>query len=161
MWIHAEDPHLSGGARILQIRRIRIQNTDLQCFVSGSTRLKLNMTDDDSYDCFRHKIRITADKKRDRPSRDLTWTTKAPESRKRAPEDIMSKPEKISAEALAAQSAGDFWSLFFTEELLGCIVDSTNEKIEESFLKNDYSDERIRKSPYISQTDAVIFFFQK
>jgi hypothetical protein len=111
-----------------------------------------------SNDYFRHKIRITADRKRDRPSRDLTWTTKAPESRKRGPEDIMSKPEKISNEALAAQSAGDFWSLFFTEDLLRCVVNSTNEKIEESFLKNDYSDERLRKSPYIAQTDAVICF---
>jgi hypothetical protein len=107
---------------------------------------------------YRHKIRITADKKRDRPSREITWTTKAPATRKRGPEDIMSKPEKISDEALAAQSAGDMWSIFFTEEMLRIIVDCTNEKIEESFLKNDYSEERLRKSPYIAQTDMVIFY---
>jgi hypothetical protein len=106
---------------------------------------------------FRHKIRITADKKRGRPSRELIWTTKAPGTRKRGPEDIMSKPERISDEALAAQSVGDFWSLFVTDEMLHTIVEATNEKIEESFLKNGYSEERLRKSPYIVQTDAVNF----
>lgn len=75
---------------------------------------------------------------------------------KQGPENIMSKPERLSKEALAAETAGDFWSLFFTDELLRILVDSTNEKIEEAFLKNSYSDERLRTSPYISQTDEVI-----
>jgi hypothetical protein len=86
----------------------------------------------------------------------MTWTTKAPVMTKQGPENIMSKPERLSKEALAAETAGDFWSLFFTDELLRILVDSTNEKIEEAFLKNSYSDERLRTSPYISQTDEVI-----
>ncbi len=38
-----------------------------------------------------HHIKITADRQRGRPARDLQWTTKPPPTRRRGPEDIMTK----------------------------------------------------------------------
>jgi hypothetical protein len=32
----------------------------------------------------------------------------------------MSKPQKLSAEAAAAKTEGDFWSLFFTQQVPSC-----------------------------------------
>jgi hypothetical protein len=100
---------------------------------------------------------MTADRNRGRPARDITWTTKPPASRRRGPEDIMSKPEQLSAAAQAASTEGDLWSLFFTSEILQEIVDNTNVKIEEDYLQQDYSNDRMNKSPYITTTDMVIF----
>jgi hypothetical protein len=104
---------------------------------------------------FSHTIHITGDNKRKRPARDLTWTTVIPPNRRRGPEDIMSKPQKMSVEAEAATTEGDLWSLFFTSEMLRKIVEATNDKIEHEFLSKDYSDERMKKSPYIATTDEV------
>jgi hypothetical protein len=67
----------------------------------------------------------------------------------------MRKPEGISDEAKTAVTEGDLWTLFFTEEILDQIVESTNQKIDEDFLEMSYSDERIKKSPYIVKTDKV------
>ncbi len=67
----------------------------------------------------------------------------------------MSKPQKMSVEAEAATTEGDLWSLFFTSEMLRKIVEATNDKIEHEFLSKDYSDERMKKSPYIATTDEV------
>jgi hypothetical protein len=61
----------------------------------------------------------------------------------------------MSEEAAAATTEGDLWSLFFTKEMLRKIVDATNDKIEEEFLAKDYTDERMKKSPYIATTDEV------
>jgi hypothetical protein len=67
----------------------------------------------------------------------------------------MRKPESLSDEAKAAVTEGDLWSLFFTEEILEQIVDCTNQKIEEELEKMGYSEDRMKKSPYISRTDNV------
>ena len=67
----------------------------------------------------------------------------------------MRKPEGISDEAKAAVTEGDFWSLFFTEEILEQIVDCTNQKIDEECQKMGYSEDRMKKSPYIAPTDKV------
>jgi hypothetical protein len=39
------------------------------------------------------------------------------------------------------------------------IVLHTNEKIEEDFLKKDYSDDTLKKSPHIAPTDVVSYSF--
>jgi hypothetical protein len=85
----------------------------------------------------------------------MTWSTKCPTSRKRGPEDIMTKGEKISAEAAAADTVDKLWSLFFTEEMLDKIVQYTNESIVEEVDQLQYSAERMAKSPYIRATDKV------
>jgi hypothetical protein len=66
---------------------------------------------------FRHTITITADRKRGRASRQLVWSTRPPATTKLGAENIMTKPEKLSAEAAAAETEGDLWSLFFTPEV--------------------------------------------
>jgi hypothetical protein len=48
---------------------------------------------------------MTADKKRNIPEREVTWTTKPPKApAKTAPENLMRRPMKISREAEAAQT---------------------------------------------------------
>ncbi len=65
---------------------------------------------------------MTADKARSRPARNMEWTTHAPVSKRLAPEDIMSKPQSLSPEAEAAETEGNFWSLFFTQQVSAIIV---------------------------------------
>ncbi len=104
---------------------------------------------------FSTTIKITGDKKRKRDAKEITWSTKAPKVSRLAPENIMRKPEGLSDEAKAAVTEGDIWCLFFTEEILEQIVDCTNQKIEEEVQKMSYSDDRMKKSPYITTTDKV------
>jgi hypothetical protein len=104
-------------------------------------------------------VKITADKKRNRAARELTWTTERPPPSKRGPENIMTKPEKISDEAADALTEGDLWSLFFTEPLMDKIVEATNQKIGEEMTEQGYSRERMAKSPYICETDKVCCLF--
>jgi hypothetical protein len=65
----------------------------------------------------RHTITITADRKRGRTSKQLVWTTCPPVTARIGPENIMTKPEKLSAEAEVAETEGDIWSLFFTQQV--------------------------------------------
>jgi hypothetical protein len=67
----------------------------------------------------------------------------------------MAKKQKISDEAARAVTEGDLWSLFITEEILDKIVDATNEKIEEDFIKKAYTTEYLQKAPHIKHTDKV------
>jgi hypothetical protein len=104
---------------------------------------------------FRYVVKVTGDRKRNRAARELVWTTECPPPSKLGPENIMTKAERISDEAAAAITEGDLWSLFFTEQLMDKIVDSTNQKIEEEMAELSYTRERMVKSPYICQTDKV------
>jgi hypothetical protein len=67
----------------------------------------------------------------------------------------MTKGEKISAQAEAAETVDELWSLFFTDEMLEKIVIYTNESIAEEVDNLQYSAERMRKSPYIRSIDKV------
>jgi hypothetical protein len=104
---------------------------------------------------FRHTISITADRKRNRPAKKVVWTTQAPPTSRRRPEDIMTKASKMSDEATAAETEVDFWSLFFTQEMVTLIVSATNDKIEEDFVKKAYTDEYLKKAPHIDYVDEV------
>jgi hypothetical protein len=103
----------------------------------------------------RYVVQITADRKRKRPAREMTWSTKCPVTRRRGPEDIMTKREKISAEAAAADTVDKLWSLFMTDQMLEKIVQYTNDSIAEEVEQLQYSTERMRKSPYIRPVDMV------
>jgi hypothetical protein len=60
-------------------------------------------------------MKITADRKRKRPPREIVWTTHPPPSTRRvAPHNIRTKKRRISDEAQAAVTEEDFWSLFIT-----------------------------------------------
>ena len=60
-------------------------------------------------------MKITADRKRKRPPREIVWTTHPPPSTRRvAPHNIRTKRRRISDEAQAAVTEEDFWSLFIT-----------------------------------------------
>ena len=77
---------------------------------------------------FRHTIKLTADRKRGRPAEEVTWTTQEPpRSRRPPPEDTMTKEEKISDEAAAAETEGDFWSLFMLNDIIAEITLRTME----------------------------------
>jgi len=77
---------------------------------------------------FRHTIKLTADRKRGRPAEEVTWTTQEPpRSRRPPPEDTMTKEEKISDEAAAAETEGDFWSLFMSNDIIAEITLRTME----------------------------------
>jgi hypothetical protein len=52
---------------------------------------------------------------------------------------------------------GDLWSLFFTPEMMRLVTKATNEKIEADFIAKDYSEETLKRSPHIAQTDEVTF----
>jgi hypothetical protein len=86
---------------------------------------------------------------------EVTWSTRAPKRPRLAPENIMIKPTAISEEAKAAVTEGDLWSLYFTEKIINEIVTWTNQKIEYKIEKKNYSEDTLKKSPYISTTDEV------
>jgi hypothetical protein len=67
----------------------------------------------------------------------------------------MTKGEKISTEAEAAETVDQLWSLFITEEMLDKMVLYTNQSIAEEVENLQYSTERLRKSPYIRPIDKV------
>jgi len=105
---------------------------------------------------FRHVVRVTADRKRRREATTVTWTTEEPpRGRRPPPEDTMSKKEELSPEAKAAVTESDFWSLFFTEEIMDEIEKGTNDAIEEDFVKKAYTPEYLAKAPHIKHTDKV------
>jgi hypothetical protein len=60
---------------------------------------------------------MTADRSRSRPARTIEWTTQAPPTARISPENIMTKPQKISREAEAAETELDFWEVFFRKEV--------------------------------------------
>jgi hypothetical protein len=66
-------------------------------------------------------VHLTADRARERPPRTVEWTTQVPPTARLGPENIMTKPQKLSAEAEAAVTEMDFWSLFFTQEVVSVI----------------------------------------
>jgi len=72
----------------------------------------------------------------------------------------MTKPAGISEEAKAAVTEGDLWSLYFTDEIIDEIVTWTNQKIEYKIAKKNYSEDTLKKAPYISTTDKVSGFYQ-
>jgi hypothetical protein len=98
---------------------------------------------------------MTGDKKRNRPAREVTWSTKQPVSRRRGPEDIMTKPEKLSPTAAVASTEDELWGLFFTDEMLNKIVQYTNDSITEDIENLRYTAERMKLSPYIKLVDKV------
>lgn len=102
-----------------------------------------------------HHMKVTADRQRNRPARDIKWSTKPPPTRRRGPQDITSKPEKISAEAEAAETTADFWSLFFPSAIIDKIVEYTNEKIVEYLERSQYTDDQLRKKPHVKTLDQV------
>jgi hypothetical protein len=75
----------------------------------------------------------------------------------------MTKGEEISAEAKAAETKGDLWSLFFRDAMLDKIVRYTNEKINETMEKQVYNEECLRKQTHFKLLDKVVthFFLQK
>lgn len=103
----------------------------------------------------RYHVKVTADRKRGRAAKDITWSTQSSASGRRGPENIMGKPQQLSAEAQAAKTNGQLWSLFITPEILEVIEKYTNEKIAEDLAKKKYSEEKLRKCPYLKQTDKV------
>jgi hypothetical protein len=67
----------------------------------------------------------------------------------------MNKAEGLSAKALAANSVGDLWGLFITDEILDKVVEYTNVKIGESLERAQYSEEYIAKNTYMKPVDKV------
>lgn len=102
-----------------------------------------------------HHIKLTADRQRNRPAREIHWTTKPPPAKRRGPEDIMSKGEKISPEAEAAETTADFWGLFFPDTILDKIVHYSNEKIAEDMAKKNYTEDQLSKKPHLKPLDKV------
>jgi len=103
----------------------------------------------------RHTIRVTANRERGIPSRNITWTSQPPATARRGPEDIMTKPRSLSEEAKAARTYTELWNLFFTESMLDKLVEYTNQKIDDNFVKNNYTRDRLNKSPHLRHTDKV------
>ena len=106
----------------------------------------------------RTTVKITADRKRGRPPKEVQWTTKTPGTRRRGPEDIMTKGQSLSAEAKAAKNIADLWSLFITPQMVANITRWTNQKIQEDMDQHQYTREKLRKCPYLKHTDEVKCF---
>jgi hypothetical protein len=74
-------------------------------------------------------------------------------------------PERqLSTEAKNAEKIVDIWGCLVTDELLEVILLHTNEKIRESADKqedNQYSSARLKKSPYLKETDKVSYIVVK
>jgi len=74
-------------------------------------------------------------------------------------------PERqLSTEAKNAEKIVDIWGCLVTDELLEVILLHTNEKIRESEDKqedNQYSSARLKKSPYLKETDKVSYIVVK
>jgi hypothetical protein len=105
---------------------------------------------------FRYVVKVTADRKRNKPAHTISWSNKPPVRQgRRAPENQLDVGESISNEAKAAETTGDLWSLFITEEMLDLIVLYTNQKIDEDIQTNDYTEEQIRKHSHIRHVDKV------
>ncbi len=103
----------------------------------------------------RYNVKVTADRKRGRDAKDITWSTQSSASGRRGPENIMRKPQELSAEAKAAKTNDQFWSLFITGQILEVVEKWTNQKIAEDLEEKQYSVEKLRKCPYLKQTDKV------
>jgi hypothetical protein len=67
----------------------------------------------------------------------------------------MSRPQKLSDEAQAADTTESLWSLYFTDEILDKIVRYTNESIQAEIETMQYTANRMYKSPYIRDLDKV------
>ena len=114
---------------------------------------------------------MPADKKRSIPARNIAWSTKLPpaagDSSTKLPTDADAAEERaatqqrLSEPAREARTAAELWLLFITEEMLDLVVKYTNEKIQEGLEKACYSQQRIRKSPYLRATDKVSYDFFK
>ncbi len=104
---------------------------------------------------------MTADKKRNRPAKNITWTEEVPIRRgKRAPENQLNEREEVSAKAKDAKSTEDLWGLFMTDQILDSIVKYTNEKIH-SYLAHLHIKhaanikEHLMKRPWVKTFDKV------
>lgn len=103
----------------------------------------------------RHVMKMTGDRARGIAPKTITWTTQPRPPRRIGPENIMSKPRKLSEEAAAASSPLELWELYWTDEMLDIIVTHTNEKIAEELLEKDLTEEQLQKSPYLRLVDKV------
>ena len=64
----------------------------------------------------RYTIKIPANKKDGTPAQEVVWSTRPPPTTRLAPENIMSKPRKLSEAAAAAETPVEMWSLFFDQQ---------------------------------------------
>jgi hypothetical protein len=103
----------------------------------------------------RYKVHLTADRKRNRKERSIVWTTKAPPTTRAGPENMYTKPQKISDKAKAAKSHADLWSLFFTAEMQTKICTYTNRKIQEDIIKKQLTLQDIVQMSHIKPLDEV------
>jgi hypothetical protein len=100
-------------------------------------------------------VHLTADRKRNRKERSIIWTTKAPPTSRAGPQDIYTKPQKISNKAKAAKSHADLWSLFFTADMQTKICTNTNMKIQEDIIKKGLTEHDIAQMSHIKPIDEV------
>ena len=101
-------------------------------------------------------MKVTADRKRNRPEQTISWTNQLPIRRgRRTPENQLDVGEGISDQAKAAESTADLWSLFFTDEILDLIVTYTNQKIDEDIVAYNYTQESLKKHCHIRHVDKV------
>lgn len=98
---------------------------------------------------------MTGDKEWGTRTRSVTWTNKPPPPRKLGPENIMTKPRRLSREAQEADTTLELWKLFFTEKMLDLIVERTNQKIEEDLANTERTAEFLKKSPHLKPVDKV------
>lgn len=100
-------------------------------------------------------MRMTADRERDIPAKDVTWSSQEPPRGRRGPENLPRKPRALSEEAKAAQEPVELWQLFFTEDMLKILVDCTNQKIAEDHEAKQYTEATLKKNPYLKPVDLV------
>jgi hypothetical protein len=71
----------------------------------------------------------------------------------------MTKPEKLSDNALAAKTTAELWGLFFTDNMLDKLVMYTNDKIQETLDKKQYTPAQRRKNTHLKTVDKVHISF--
>lgn len=103
----------------------------------------------------RTTIRMTADRERGIPAKEVSWSSQEPPRGRRGPENLPRKPRALSEEAKAAVEPVQLWQLFFTEDMLNILVVHTNEKIAEDHEAKQYSQATLKKNPYLKQVDIV------
>lgn len=100
-------------------------------------------------------MKMTADRERNIPARDITWSSQEPPRGRRGPENLPRKPRALSEDAKAAREPIELWQLFFTEDMLRILVDCTNQKIAEDHEAKQYSEATMKKNPYLKPVDLV------
>jgi hypothetical protein len=64
----------------------------------------------------RYILKIPGNKKDGTRPHEVVWSTHPPPTTRLGPENIMSKPRKLSEEAAAAETPAEMWSLFFDKK---------------------------------------------